>query len=129
MNFNNLGFVDIALVLIIALFVLYPVKQEAGIEYKLGKILDHTYWGRRHSSAIKVGVTANGMVHFIGVRKRFSIEDKQGIDKQINEMVSEYPTDRVWMYVAEDVPVTYTFQVSNLFKKNGVHKVAFAGNE
>ncbi|KZN38021.1 hypothetical protein N474_01890 [Pseudoalteromonas luteoviolacea CPMOR-2] len=125
MNLNNFGFVDLALVLIIALFVIYPNNSEVGIEYTQGVIADHTYWGRRHSSAIKVKLTENGMVRFTSVRKRFAIVDTPNINRQINEMISEYPTNTVWMYVEDGVPIKSTIEISNLFKQHGVEKFVF----
>jgi biopolymer transport protein ExbD len=110
-----------------ALFLMQPVIQETALSVKVGEFKPQSYWARRHTSAIKLKLSSSGYVHFIGPNVRFPYSKSVDIEKQIYDMLSEFPTDRAWIFVDDDVEVKYVIQLTNALKSVGVQRVALGG--
>ena len=59
---------------------------------------------------------------------RFPYSKSVDIEKQIYDMLSEFPTDRAWIFVDDDVEVKYVIQLTNALKSVGVQRVALGGS-
>ncbi len=123
-SLTNFGFVDLALVLIFSLLILQPKVTESAINLKVGQVESLSYWGKRHTSAIKIELTSDGFIYFKGEKARIQLNDIITIQNYIDNRLAEYPTDRVWMFVSDNIEMKYVMQISNLFNKFGIHRIA-----
>ncbi|KPH59664.1 hypothetical protein AMS58_17075 [Pseudoalteromonas porphyrae] len=125
---NTQPYMDLGFVLLIFFVMLFSFQKETAVEVIKGTMLDNCGSYRNwcaHNPAIRVSLNRSGSLRFSHDKTTYNLSEKEAINQLIFEMLSELPTDRVWLFVADDVPLSLSLEATDIFKKQGITHIVW----